>query len=116
MPSPGENAWVEEVVHHGGDEYFADLARHLVRARSQIDFETYLFRTDELGSGLLELLEAAVVHHPAVLPVIIAAPRQRGERKRCRRPFRRRLERRDANRNDFLADAVTRDDGNLVRA
>ncbi len=58
---------------------------------------------------------SVLVHHPAVLLVELAAPGKLGERKRHVTAARGGLERGDAGRNDFAADAVAGDDRDLER-
>ncbi len=62
-----------------------------------------------------QALEAVGVHHPAVLFVELAAPGKLGERERHVAAARGGLERGDAGRNDFAADAVAGDDRDLER-
>ena len=54
------------------------------------------------------------VHHPSMAGVVIAAPRQHREAERHARSARRGFNRGDAGRDDFLADSVSRNDGDRV--
>jgi len=61
-----------------------------------------------------EPLEAVLVQHPVLLQVVLASPRQLGERQRGVSALRRRFEHRHPRRNHFLPDAVARNYRDLV--
>ncbi len=66
---PGE-VWEEEEVFHEGDTFFGSILRGLERARSTIEFETYIFEDDATGRRVATALAAAARRGVAVRVLI----------------------------------------------
>jgi len=51
--------WTTEKLYFDGDEYFASVVKAIDSARKEIDLETYIFNSDEMGRWLEQRLIAA---------------------------------------------------------
>ncbi len=58
--------WQNEELFFRGDAYFSELERGLDRAKTSIDFETYIFEDDVLGKKICAALQRASMRGVAV--------------------------------------------------
>jgi cardiolipin synthase A/B len=46
--------WLKETVFHDHKDYFEEMEKDLARAKSNVDFESYIFAKDKIGNRLLD--------------------------------------------------------------
>jgi cardiolipin synthase len=46
--------WLKETIFHDHKEYFVEIENDLALAKSNVDFETYIFARDKIGNRLLD--------------------------------------------------------------
>lgn len=52
--------WTEEILFNDGDTFFADVLSSIDSAEHSIDFETYIFNRDRIGTKIIQALIKAV--------------------------------------------------------